>query len=198
MITKKIEFYAKNGQADRKAEIEKILTFENDDIISKPVKVCRQNTLVYAAVEITDKKTKEKKVVGKVFLTKTNLKWDKDFSYEEYDEEDCPEYQSCPSSILKKLSKTENSNAKRWRRGCKDTLEGLAIEKKDDNSLTNLPIDAEIRLINKKHDDGSDVILVKTTYVQFAYPIWEDIDTDEKYKICDIQRLGYEVIKAKG
>lgn len=194
MITKEIEFYTKSGQADRKAEIEKILTFENDDIISKPVKVCRQNSLVYAAVEITDKKTKEKKVIGKVFLTKTNLKWDKNFSYEEYDEESCPDYQTCPSSILKKLTKTDNAGAKRWRRSCKDNLESLAIEKLDENSLTNLPVDTEIRLIGKQHDDGSDIILVKTTYVQFAYPIWEDDATDEKYKICDIQALGYEII----
>lgn len=197
MATKEIEFYTKSKQCDRKKEIEKILTFENDDIISKPVKVCRQNSLVYAAVEITDKKTNTKKVVGKVFVTSTNLKWDKNFTYEEHSEEENPEYYSCPSSILKKLSKTDNENAKSWRRACKDTLEGLAIEKLDNDSLTNLPIDTTIRLIGKTREDGSDIILVKSTYMQFCYPIWEDDITGDKYKICDIQSLGYEVL-AKG
>lgn len=194
MIRKEIEFYTKTGQCDRKAEVEKLLTFENDDIISKPVKVCRQNSLVYAAVLIEDKKTGEKKVVGKVVNTSTNLKWNKIFKYEIFDETDGPQFQSCPSSILKKLSPTNDSKAKMWRRGCKDTLEGLAVEKLDTSSLTNLPVDTEIRLTGKKTDDGSDIILVKVTYPQYAYPIWEDDATGDKYKICDIQSCGYEII----
>lgn len=195
MNEKDIEFYTSNKQCDRKAEVEKLLTFENDEIISKPVKICRQNSLVYAAVKITDKKTNTSRVVGKVFVTKTNLKWDKIFAYEEFDETECPEYQSCPSSILKKLSPTDDKNAKAWRRGCKDTLEGLAIEKLDEQSLTNLPIDSRIKLINKKSDDGDDIILVKDIYPQFSYPVWVDEVTDEKYKICDIQSYGYKLIE---
>lgn len=195
MSEKVIEFYTKNKQCDRKAEVEKLLTFENDDIISKPVKVCRQNSLVYAAVKITDKKTKESRVVGKVFVTSTNLKWDKKFVYEEFDESECPDQQTCPSSILKKLSPTDNKKAKAWRRGCKDTLEGLAVEKLDDQSLTNLPVDTRIKLINKKSDDGDPIILVKDIYPQFSYPVWVDENTDEKYKICDIQSYGYEIIE---
>lgn len=194
-MVKDIEFYTKSKQCDRKAEVEKLLTFENDDIISKPVKVCRQNSLVYAAVEIFDKKTKEKKVVAKIFVTSTNLKWNKQFVYEEYSEEDCPEQQTCPSSILKKLSPTDNKNAKAWRRGCKDVLESLAVEKLDSQSLTNLPLDTRIRLIGKKTDDGKDIILVKDEYPQFSYPVWVDEDTDEKYKIIDVQNYGYEIVE---
>lgn len=194
-MVKDIEFYTKSKQCDRKAEVEKLLTFENDDIISKPVKVCRQNSLVYAAVEIFDKKTKEKKVVAKIFVTSTNLKWNKQFVYEEYSEEDCPEQQTCPSSILKKLSPTDNKNAKAWRRGCKDVLESLAVEKLDSQSLTNLPLDTRIRLIGKKTEDGKDIILVKDEYPQFSYPVWVDEDTDEKYKIIDVQNYGYEIVE---
>lgn len=194
-MVKDIEFYTKSKQCDRKAEVEKLLTFENDDIISKPVKVCRQNSLVYAAVEIFDKKTKEKKVIAKIFVTSTNLKWNKQFVYEEYSEEDCPEQQTCPSSILKKLSPTDNKNAKAWRRGCKDVLESLAVEKLDSQSLTNLPLDTRIRLISKKTEDGKDIILVKDEYPQFSYPVWVDEDTDEKYKIIDVQNYGYEIVE---
>jgi hypothetical protein len=195
MSEKVIEFYTKSKQCDRKAEVEKLLTFENDDIISKPVKVCRQNSLVYAAVQITDKKTKEKKVVAKIFVTSTNLKWDKKFIYEEYSEDDCPDQQTCPSSILKKLTPTENKKAKAWRRGCKDILEGLAVEKLDSMSLTNLPVDTRIKLIGKKKDDGDEIVLVKDIYPQYSYPVWVDEDTDEKYKICDIQSYGYEILE---
>lgn len=194
MISKEIEFY-KGGQCDRKAEIEKILTFENDDIVSTPVKICRQNSLVYAAVQIYNKKTKEKNVVGKVFLTSTNLKWDKLFEYTEYDETSNPEYISCPSSILKKLSPTTDKNAKMWRQACKDTLGGLAAEKVYDKSLTNLPVGSRIKLINKANEEGNPIILIKDTYPKFTYPVWVDEETDDKYKICEIQSFGYELIE---
>lgn len=195
MITKEIEFFTKSGQADRRAEIEKILTFEDDNIISKPVRVCRQNSLVYAAVEVIQKKTKERKVTCKIFSTSTNMKYNKNFNYEEYSEDDLPEYQSCPSCILKKLTPTTNKNAKVWRRNCKDILEGLAVEKKDNHSLTNLPVGSRIKLISIQTDEEKDIILIKETYPRYSYPVWVDEDTDQKYKICDIQSYGYEVLE---
>lgn len=198
IVEKDIEFYTDNQQCDRRAEVEKLLTFENDDIISTPIIICPQNALVYAAVKIENKVTKESKVTAKVFFTKTNLRWNKKLQYEEFSEDTCPTHQSCPSSILKILSETDNKNAQMWRQNCKDRLDGLAAEKKCTVSLTNLPLETRIRLIDKKNEDGSDIILVKDKFPNYCHPVWCDEDTYDKYKMCDIQQYGYEIIKERG
>lgn len=97
----------------------------------------------------------------------------------------------CHSKIIKKLSSTTNKNALDWRNHCLDNLASLAAEKKLDGTLHNLPLLSKIRL-NKKNADGEYIVLVKDMDVRFKYPIWIDDENDEKYKISEIQTIGFE------
>lgn len=195
MKEKKIEYYLNEKTCDRKTEVIKLLTKEDSDIKTTPVKVCRQNNLVFAAVRCVNKKTKKEEVVCKIVNTKTNLRYNDIFRYQIYDEFNCPEeFQTCPSSILKLLTKTDNDKAKLWRMGCKDQLDTLAAEKLNKGTLTNLPVGTEIRLINKTNEDGSEIILEKVSDYLYKSPYWQDVETFQKYKKSDIQSYGFTVL----
>ncbi len=98
----------------------------------------------------------------------------------------------CHSKILKLLTPTAITSAKQWRADCGDVLATLAAEKNFTDSLTNLPLMSIIKL-NQFRNDGSQVMLVKDNDGDYKYPIWIDDVTGKKYKICDIQKIGYEI-----
>lgn len=98
----------------------------------------------------------------------------------------------CHSKILKLLTPTAVRNVNQWRMDCGDKLAMLAAEKNYTDSLTNLPLLSIIKL-NKFRDDGTQVYLVKDNEGNFKYPIWIDDTTGQKYKIRDIQEIGYEI-----
>lgn len=98
----------------------------------------------------------------------------------------------CHSKILKLLTPSAVLNVKQWRNDCSDVLATLAAEKNYTDSLTNLPLLSIINL-NQFRDDGSQIQLVKDNDGEYKYPVWIDDTTGKKYKICDIQKIGYEI-----
>jgi hypothetical protein len=194
MQKKTVEYYRGN-KCDRKEEVKHLLTSDNEKEKVVPLKICVQNTVAFAACKVTDKATNKSKTVCKIVETSTNLKYSKDFLYEIYDENNCPEeFYTCPSSILKRLSPTTDKKALAFREESRDILELLAVEKLLPDSLTNLAIGSEIELINRKNRDGSPIILEKVWNSASKTPHWETIDTYQKYKKCDIQRIGYNIV----
>lgn len=101
---------------------------------------------------------------------------------------------TCHSSVLKKLTPTAKTNVNRWRMDCKDILAGLAAEKLYEDSLTNLPIMAKIKLAEIR-SDGTPIYLVKDTEGSYKYPVWIDDTTGQKYKINQIQQIGFEIVE---
>ena len=99
----------------------------------------------------------------------------------------------CHSSILKKLTPSSLSNVNRWRMACKDVLETLAAEKLYSDSLTNLPLLSKVKL-SEIRSSGEEIILVKDNEGNFKYPVWIDDTTGRKYKINEIQQIGYEIV----
>lgn len=200
MLEKEIKYYVNPTTCDRKKEAIDLLTIDNDDIKCIPVMtkrgpaVCRQNNLVFAAMEVTDKSTNTKKIVCKIVNTKTNLRYDKILRYEIFDESDCPEkYATCPSRILKLLSISDDDNVNNWREACRDELALLACEKNTNGSLTTLEIGAQIKL-NKKSSNGAEIILEKVVDFSYKKPYWQDIETFKRFKKCDIQAIGYTIL----
>ena len=98
----------------------------------------------------------------------------------------------CHSKILKLLTPTAVRNVNQWRTDCGDILSALAAEKNQTDSLTNLPLLSIIKL-NKFRKDGTQIFLVKDKDGSYKYPVWIDDVEGTKYKICDIQKIGYEI-----
>ena len=99
----------------------------------------------------------------------------------------------CHSSVLKLLTPSASKNVQKWRMDCKDVLATLASEKLFEDSLTNLPLLSKIKLMEIR-SDGTPIYLVKDNEGNFKYPIWIDDVTGKKYKIKQIQEIGFEIV----
>lgn len=189
MLEKQIEWYSSAKQCDRKKEAENICLKQLQGQNVSIVKSGRKNNLVFIAIRLEN--TKE--TICKIVNTRTNLRYNNILRYEIFDEQDCPnDYRICPSAILKTLTDTNDKERIKFRQDCKDILDMLAIEKKCEISLTNLPVGTKIKL--NKQKDGKPIVLIKEDLLS-KYPIWivDDSVDIEKYKIKDIQEIGYEI-----
>lgn len=223
------EFIHNGKDVFRKMEIEKEIAARKGE---KCLKVGAKNSVVYAAVEVTDEEG-NRTVEARIFDTSVSTRYygaPKEISWVEYKETEYmgdieferikqqlssagvgsedykkikdtlnadPRYllpTDCPSAIIKLLSPTTNPNAKKWRRACKDQLADLAAEKLCVDSLTNLPLDSRIMLANSNPLDDP-VYLTKDTSGKFKYPVWTDEKSGRKYKIKEIQQIGYEIVE---
>lgn len=114
-------FY-KNGQVDRKAEMDAY--FKEEDSVNKKyhfklLKSAMIGSTYYAAIEKTNNETKESKVFATICLTNTNHKFYDNFSYKDMDETMGPYQYKCPVSILNLLTPTTNKYAIDWRERCR-------------------------------------------------------------------------------
>lgn len=107
----------------------------------------------------------EKSIFAAVFLTSTDAKDYYNFSYKEMDETSGPYSYECPKSILDLLSPTDNDYAKVWRIKCYERIEEKKQEKKNPDSLNNLPEGTIIQVVmpfeTYRYKKGDVVQLIK-------------------------------------
>jgi len=108
----------------------------------------------------------ERETWAAVFLTHTDMSDYYNFSYKDMDETSGPYDVDCPNSILALLSPTDNERANTWRENCRARNEQKAKNRKDPNSLNNLPEGSIIEVVCKYdmisgHKPGDVVRLTK-------------------------------------
>lgn len=123
----------RNGRVDRKAEIDKVYSGEDEHTSWKVLRSAMVSTVWYGAVERKNKDTGESRVFAGVCLTSLSHG---EFWYKDMDESVMPYYFDCPKSILGLLTPTEYSSAIEWREKCWQR----AKKKAEKSSLGKLPI----------------------------------------------------------
>lgn len=165
-------FYNK-GKIDRKSECDNL--FNENFRIEKSSMV---GSTYYAAITAIKEYSKDRKTLieipkdrqktfAVVILTHTRSNDYYNFGYKEIDETMGPSYYDCPASILKLLSETESMFALEWRRRCREKINQKKNNRKNPNSLSNLPIGAIIEL-----EDGTKLEKVAPSH-QFRRPFWK-------------------------
>lgn len=173
------EFYKKNGEIDRKAELDKIFSQEEHDGSDynggtchypqyKVLKSTMVGTVYYAAIEISEEATPEDtRVFAMVALTSVDKKDYFNFGYKDMSESMHPYYYDCPKGILDLLTHTDIKEANDWRGTCREKLKN----KKEKTGLNHLPIGTQIKFTS----NGKEVKLFKhEPGYQFKRPFWFD------------------------
>ncbi len=159
----------KNGKVDRKAECDSLNTWDNESSKGKILKSTMRGSVYYAALEITNKKENDSKVVGIVYLTSSDLRNGYNFGYKDMDESELPGYYDCPLNIIDLLSPTNNELAIEWRNKC------IEQRKKPKSWLKELKIGDSIIYTTPK---GDKVRLIKhAPAYQFKTWFWLDTST---------------------
>lgn len=171
---------------NRKEEVLKIFTGENENGSWKPLKISFHGSTAYLAVE-RRKPSGERYIFGAVVLTR--LTKDGEFFYKDMDETVGPFECDCPVSILKMLSPTDNEYANTWRRKCYDKARLNKIKRVDENALNNLPVGSQISF----EINGRQVLAAKTKWFSHKRPIWQD--GQYRYTTKTIEHCGYTVVK---
>jgi len=123
--------YKPNGEVDRKKEID--TTFSDHYTLLKSSMV---GTVYYAAA----RNERTKNVVAYVVLTSSDKRGGFNFGYKDMSENMGPCEATCPKSILKLLTPTDNEYAKSWRERCWAYHE----KAKSPFSFKNLPIGTKV------------------------------------------------------
>lgn len=158
-------FY-KNGKVDRKAEMDNLYTWENDNKKVSVVKSSMVGSVYYAAVKVENKGDKTEEVTGAVALTCGTDRRDPyyNFGYKDMSEDMGPCEYDCPTGILDLLTPTESEWANEWRRKCR--------EKKKQPKLSDLNVGAKIKF---KMWNGAEYELVKRApNFQFKRTWWHN------------------------
>lgn len=180
--------YYKNGKVDRKAEMDSKYNWEDESRKVEVLKSSMVGSTYYAAVKSFNKTNGYECVVAVVCLTSANNKDYYNFAYKGMDESCGPCQCDCPKGILDLLTPTEHEYALNWRKACYENL----AKKKDNNSLSKLPIGSEIKFTL---NDGKEYIVFKhRPAYQFKRPFWMLMNADGYIKTKNIPD-NYEVIK---
>ena len=189
----------KTYTVNRKAECDKMFncdmtTWDDHKVIGKfeVLKSYVVGSTYYAAIKRTKFATETEIETSEVFavivLTSVNNKDYYNFAYKDMDETMGPYQYNCPKSILDLLPPTDNEYAIAWRNKCYEVLK----ERKNPNTLGNLPIGSEIKYVNHK---GEEIILFKhPAAYQFKRPFWMCKNRDGYVSPKHIPN-NYEVIK---
>lgn len=89
----------KNGKIDRKAECDKMYTWEDTERKGRVLKSTMRGSVYYAAYEYTNKIKNTKEVIGVVVLTSSDVRNGWNFGYKDMSENCGPGYYDCPLSI---------------------------------------------------------------------------------------------------
>lgn len=111
--------YKKNGEVDRKAEVDDLYAFEDENVKVSVLKSRMVGSTYYGAIKVEE--NGETTVHGSVVLTSSD-KPSFNFGYKAMSETSGPFSYDCPKSILDLLSPTTNENALEWRRACREKL----------------------------------------------------------------------------
>ena len=153
----------KNGKVDRKAELDAMYNWEDENRKVEVLKSSMVGSTYYAAVKSCNKANGYERVGAAVCLTSTNQKDYYNFAYKDMDETCGPYKYDCPKGILDLLSPTDNEYALEWRKQCYDSI----AKKKNPNSLGKLPVGTIIKVVmpfnTKYFREGQEVRLQKRT-----------------------------------
>lgn len=152
----------KNGKIDRKAEIDKQLTYSNGTTSQVVLKSTMVGATYYGAIKTGNE------VWAAVFLTGTADDYF-NFGYKDMDETEIPYRYDCPASILNLLTPTENENANTWRQACRDKI----AKKKAGNTLNQAPIGTRIKWTYGLNGEYKILVKHEPAY-QFRTWFWYD------------------------
>lgn len=153
--------YYKNGKVDRKAEMDNMFNWEDENRKCEVLKSSMVGSTYYAAVKSLNKTNGYECVWAAICLTNTNMREYFNFAYKDMDETCGPYKYDCPKGILDLLSPTENEYALEWRKQCYENL----TKKKNPNGLNKLPVGTVIKVVipfdTKYFSTGQEVKLKK-------------------------------------
>lgn len=182
-----------NGKVDVKAECDALWNCGH----MKVLKSSMVGSTYYAAVEVTGKRDKdgwiepipkeEREVFAAVVLTSTRKDDGFDFGYKDMEESMGPYQSDCPISILNLLTPTDREFAINWRKRCRENAEKKKLERKDPNSLNNLPIGSVIECNGKQ-------LIKSAPNFQFKRPFWKVKNEWKYYSLGFIKARGFNVI----
>lgn len=206
----------KNGKVDKKAECDAYWTEGLNAEHFEVVKSSMVGNVYYGAIKALLKRNgkdengkdvyvqipkDEQETFAVVFLTSIDNKDYYNFSYKNMDETMLPYNFDCPIGILNLLSKTDNEYALEWRKKCYDKHNEKSREKKNPNSLKNLPVNSRISFVAKyetsANNVGDEIILTKIEgYHGKAYWYGYGYKWNEKI-IKSISNGVYKVLEEK-
>lgn len=159
--------YKKNGQVDRKAEVDKLYTWESEDTKVEVLKSCLVSTDYFAAILVEDKKTSEKYVECVRCLTAGMIRDDPYFNFG-YKSVPHTDSYNCPKVIIDLLSDTKDEKELEWREQCL-----LQLKKP---KLSELPVGSVISF----KLGGEDFVLTKMApNYQFKRTWWYSASTNK-------------------
>lgn len=142
--------YYKNGQVNRKKNLDEYISWENDICTYRVVKSSMKGSTYYAAVAQTDKDNGEKSVFAVVILTKIDSRDYFNLYYKVIIENYGPCECDCPKGILDLLTPTDSEYADKWREKCRRNLERTR--------LSDLPVGTKIKFTIW---NGEEIELIK-------------------------------------
>lgn len=153
--------YYKNGKVNRKAEMDNMFNWEDENRKCEVLKSSMVGSTYYAAVKSLNKTNGYECVWAAICLTNTNMREYFNFAYKDMDETCGPYKYDCPKGILDLLSPTENKYALEWRKQCYENL----AKKKNPNGFGKLPVGSVVKVImpfdTKYFGKGQEVRLQK-------------------------------------
>ena len=153
----------KNGKVDRKAELDAMYNWEDENRKVEVLKSSMVGSTYYAAVKSYNKTNGYERVCAAICLTSTNAKDYYNFAYKDMDETCGPYKYDCPKGILDMLTPTDNEYALEWRKACRDNI----TQKKNPNGFNKLPVGTIIKVVmpfdTNYFSKGQEVRLQKRT-----------------------------------
>lgn len=185
------KFYDRKGNIDRKAECDDLYTWNNEETGDKcrVLKSVMVGATWYGACERT-RPGQEPYVFAGVCLTSVDSHEYCNFGYKDMDESMGPCERDCPISILNRLSPRDDEWALEWRTACRENAVKKAADRKDSNSLQNLPLGAKIAVQKR----GQSIVLEKGRISNRKRPVWVDWSTRTYYRTEQVQRAGYTIV----
>lgn len=162
--------FRKDGSIDRKTECDDLHTWDDEGRSARVLRSTMVGSVYYAAMELLEKKTGEKRVIGVVCLTHTDRR---EIGMKGISETMGPCESDCPIGILDLLSPTDDSYALAWRQRCRERAE----ERKSKPSLAKLPIGSVIEF----ERGGETVRLIKEAPAYQFKTAWWLIESSNKY-----------------
>lgn len=133
----------KKGKVDRKAEMDNMFNWEDENRKVEVLKSSMVGSTYYAAIKSLNKTNNYECVWAAVCLTSTDMKDYFNFAYKDMDETCGPYKFDCPKGILDLLTPTENEYANNWRKQCYENIE----KKKAPNGFNKLPVGTVIKVV---------------------------------------------------
>lgn len=166
----------KNGRVDRKAEVDALFDWQNEQRKVSVVASRMKGTTYYGAIRSQDLTTHKDDIVGVVVLTRIDRR-DGYFMTKVMEETAGPYYYEAPKSILKQLSPTTDENAIQWRQQCWKLAKGPKLSSCKEGDVIEFTLPYDTRL----HKKGEVIRLQKRLAISRPYGRntcrWKEVDS---------------------